>query len=412
MAHNETDQTDRRTFLQAGALAVASAASLAPGARAEDAPAKPAELPRRPLGKTGVNITILDQGSVRGDGFDRILRLSFASGVRVFDTAKVYGSERNFKKWFEQAPEVRKQIFLVTKDQPRTPRQMLKMVDQRLAALGTDYIDLFFVHAMGDEHRLDDAINFVKGQEFKETADAIRKSGKAKFIGFSTHNKNRAQIIQAAAEAGIVDAIMLQYSPWLDKDAPLNKALDVCHEKGIGLITMKQVAGRFFGDQTKVNILDEVVRRVPMLAEKKLTPFQGLLHAIWTDERISASCVSMRNTEQIRQNVDAARRFEPLKTAEILQLRDAVLDHGPMLCADCDGRCSIAAGTKAELGDLTRFLTYHEHHGLRADARRQYAALSPEARDWSDADLEAARNACPNRLDFARLLREVDRHLA
>jgi len=60
-----------------------------------------------------------------------------------------------------------------------------------------------------------------------------------------------------------------------------------------------------------------------MLAEKKLSPFQGLLNAIWTDERISASCVSMRNTDQIRENTDAARRFEPMKEAEISQLRDA-----------------------------------------------------------------------------------------
>ena len=35
-----------------------------------------------------------------------------------------------------------------------------------------------------------------------------------------------------------------------------------------------------------------------------------------------------------------------------------------------------------------------------------------EARDWAGADLEAARAACPNRLDFARLMPEVQRHLA
>jgi hypothetical protein len=192
----------------------------------------------------------------------------------------------------------------------------------------------------------------------------------------------------------------------------LNKALDVCWERGVGLISMKQIAGRFFGDAPRGNILDDVVQRVPMLAERNLTPFQGLLHAIWTDERISAVCTSMRNTDMIRENADAARRFEPLKTTQIEQLRDAVLAHGPMLCADCDGRCAAAAGTRAELGDLTRFLTYHEHHGDRAEARRLYAALSLEARDWSGADLEAARAACPSGLDFARLLPEVKRHLA
>ena len=35
-------------------------------------------------------------------GGDRILRLAFANGVRIFDTAKVYGTEILFKKWFEQ----------------------------------------------------------------------------------------------------------------------------------------------------------------------------------------------------------------------------------------------------------------------------------------------------------------------
>ncbi|MDR3632182.1 MAG: aldo/keto reductase [Isosphaeraceae bacterium] len=412
MARDESQNTDRRTFLQAGAVATASALSLNAGAPAQDAPAKVAAIPTRPLGKTGVNITMLDQGAVRTQNLEGIFRLAFANGIRVFDTAKVYGSEKDFKKWFEHVPEVRKQIFLVTKDMPRTPKQMLGMLDQRLATLGTDYVDLFFIHALGDDHSLDAAINMVTGQEFKETAEAIRKSGKARFVGFSSHNKNRAPIIDAAARAGIVDAIMLQYSPWLEKDSPLNRALDACHEKGIGLITMKQIAGQFFGDRPKTNVLDEVVKRVPMLAEKKLTPFQGLLHAIWTDERISSSCVSMKNTDQIRENADAARRFEPLKTAEIQQLRDAALAHGPMLCADCDGRCSTAAGTTAELGNLTRFLTYHEHHGERAEARRQYAALSAEARDWLGADLEAARAACPNRLDFVTLLAEVERHLA
>ena len=82
------------------------------------------------------------------------------------------------------------------------------------------------------------------------------------------------------------------------------------------------------------------------------------------------------------------------------------------MCASCDGRCGRAGGTTAELGNLTRFLTYHEHLGDRTEARRQYARLSAEARDWSSADLEAARAACPNRLDFARLLPEVERHLA
>jgi predicted aldo/keto reductase-like oxidoreductase len=295
---------------------------------------------------------------------------------------------------------------------PQTADQIPKMVDERLANLGTDYIDLFFLHGFGDAHKLDTALSLIKSKELKETIEAVKKSGKIRFFGFSTHHKDRPALIQAAAEGGNVDAIMLQYTPWLDKDSPLNKALDLAWNMGIGLISMKQIASYGFGDRPKGDILKDVVKRAPTLTEKKLTPFQGLLHAIWSDERISAVCVSMKNTDHVRENADAARRYEPLKTAQIHELRDAVLAHGPTLCADCDGRCSIAGGTSAELGNLTRFLTYYQHHGHRALARSEYAALSAEARDWTGADLEAARAACPNKLNFAKLLPEVKEHLA
>jgi predicted aldo/keto reductase-like oxidoreductase len=413
MARDETNHTDRRTFLQAGALATASAlGTAAPGLGAQDAAPKSSELPRRPLGKTGVDVTILDQGTGKGPDVDRLLRFGFARGVRSYDTSETYHSEAAFKRWFAQDSAVRKQIFLVTKDSPKTPSQLMGMLDKRLEALGTDYVDLLFIHSFGDNHTLGDAIAMVKSNELKEASEKAKRSGKARLVGISTHHKDRAQLIQAAAEGGIVDVIMLQYRPWLDKDSPLNKAIDAAHKRGIGLISMKQIAGTYLGDKPQGNILDDVVRRVPVLADKKLTPFQGLLHAIWTDERISAVCTTMRNTDHIRENTDAARRFEPLKEADISQLKDATLAHGPMLCADCDGRCSVAAGTRAELGNLTRFLTYHEHYGDRALARRLYAELSAEARDWSGADLEAARAACPGRLDFARLLPQADRHLA
>jgi aryl-alcohol dehydrogenase-like predicted oxidoreductase len=413
MPHDPIAQPDRRTFLRAGAVAAASAsAGLAARGAAAQEENKPAPLPRRPLGKTGVEVTILNQGGIRGPALDRVLRTSYANGVRMFDAAKVYGSEPNFKRWFEQAPEVRKEIFLVTKDMPRSGAEMKRMVDERLQTLGTDYIDLFFLHGLGDQG-VDAAIKLVRSQEFKDAADAIRKSGKARLIGFSTHHKERAAIIQAAAEAGSVDAIMLMYNPWVAAEAPLNRALDTCWKKGIGLISMKQIAGKFFGDRGGPNNLEKIAQQLPdTLKERGLSPYQALLHAIWTDERISAVCTSMRNLEQIRENTDAARRFEPLKVTEIQQLRDAVIACGPTLCADCDGRCSVAAGTTAELGSLTRFLTYHEHHGDRAEARRQYAQLTAEARDWKGADLEAARLACPNKLDFARLLPRADELLA
>ncbi|HKI19861.1 MAG TPA: aldo/keto reductase [Isosphaeraceae bacterium] len=412
--HDQNDQplesarpVNRRDFLGTGAGALAVASALGNGrdaaAQAASKNTQSAALPKRTLGRTGVEVTILNLGTWRSVGLDRILRFAWSNGVRYVDTAKSYGSEPAIGRWLQAMPEIRKELFLVTKDTPSTPRQLINQLDQRLAALKTDYVDLIFIHALGDHH-FDQVVDWPKSKEFKETAEAIRKSGKARFVGFSTHFTLRAQLLQAAADGGFVDVIMLQNNPWIAQEIhqedEINRALDACHKRGIGLISMKQVAGN--------TNLNEIGRLLPGLKEKGLSPYQGLLHAIWTDERFSSCCVSMRNTDQVRENTLAARSFKPLTTNELKQLRDACIAAGPTLCASCDGRCSQAGGTLAELGNLTRFLTYHDHHGYRTEARRLYGQLSDAARDWTGADLEAAREACPNKLDFAKLLRRAD----
>ena len=109
MSHDETHSADRRAFLQAGALATAAALGTASSLEAQVAPAKATTLPMRKLGKTGLEITLLEMGTgaLRERGvLDRLLRLSFASGVRAYDTARAYGTEPGFKQWFEQSPEV------------------------------------------------------------------------------------------------------------------------------------------------------------------------------------------------------------------------------------------------------------------------------------------------------------------
>jgi uncharacterized protein len=410
MSTIDPSKIERREFLQAGALASAAALTLGSPSLGDEPNASKPTLPTRKLGKTGVDVTILNHGTWQAPGaLDRMLRTSYASGVRYFDTAKAYRTEPGVAKWLQAMPEVRKTIFLATKDSPRTPSQIMGMLDQRLETLKTDYVDLFFVHALGDHHTADEAIAFAKSPEFAKTIDAIKKSGKAKFVGFSTHHPIKAQIIQAAAEGGFVDVIMVAYTPWLDKEHAVNKALDAAHAKGIGLVSMKQLSG---SDAQRLEFLGQVSKHVPGLKEKGFSAYQGLLQAIWSDERISTCCVSMKNLEQIAENSEAARKFEPLKAAELQGLHDAFLASRPTMCANCDGSCSRAAGTEAELGTLTRFLTYHEHHGHRSEAREQYAGMAESARDWRGADLEAARVACPSKLDFAKLLPEADRLLS
>jgi predicted aldo/keto reductase-like oxidoreductase len=411
MSDHDRSQVDRREFLQAGAaVTAASALTLGTGSasQAQDKAAK-SILPTRKLGKTGVDVTMLTVGTGAwkslGGAAPLLLRTAYNNGIRYFDTANLYGTEPAIASFFRAMPEAKKDTFIVTKDTPRTPKQMIEQLDKRLEVLERDSVDAFFFHGLGDHHSTDVCLDFLKGQEFKETADAIRKSGKAKFIGFSCHHKDLAQMLTTAAEANVVDMIMVKYNAFATKDHPFNKALDAVHAKGIGLISMKQLAG------SEV-LLSDMAKKLPALKEKNLQPYQMLLHAIWTDERISSCCVSLKNVDQVNEGAAAARNFQPLKEAELRQIHELFLAHNPTMCALCDGRCSIAGGTDAALGDLTRYLTYHEHHGERTEARRLYGELPDSARDWKGADLAAARAACPSHLNFSELLPKVDEYLA
>ena len=416
MSENQHSQVDRRKFLQAGALAAASTAALGtPAARGQDAPpagAKPV-LPTRKLGKTGVDVTMLNVGTGAWKNNTaatalRLLRLAEVSGIRYIDTADAYNTEPFVARYFQDSPAIRKDTFVVTKqDKLKTGQQMVTSLDDRLKTLQLDSVDLFFIHGLGDHHTADECLEIIRGKEFRAAAEQMKKSGKTKFVGFSCHNARKAEFIEAAAEAGWVDAIMVSYTPWAGKDHPIHKALDAAHEKGIGLISMKQLAG-----PAKPKFLADVVNHVPSLKDSGLTPYQMLLQAIWSDERIASCCVSMTTSEMMLENVAAARNYKPLTVTQLDEIRDLFLALSPTLCANCDGRCATAAGTDAPLGDLARFYTYHQQHGLKADARRQYRELPEGARDWKGADLAAAQAACPSHLDFAAILPAADRYLA
>ena len=220
----------------------------------------------------------------------------FAPGVRFFDTSETYHSEAAFKRWFQQEPAVRKQIFLVTKDTPKTPPNSWGMLDKRLAALGTDYVDLFFIHGFGNDYPalVDAEWPWSRAEELKEAVGGGQEvRARPGWWGSRRHRQGRraAVDLEAAAESGVIDAIMLQYRPWLDKDSPLNKAIDAAWNKG-DRADLDEADRQPGGDKPKGDHLKEVVQRVPVLAERKLSPFQGLLHAIWTEMNGSVRPVS------------------------------------------------------------------------------------------------------------------------
>jgi predicted aldo/keto reductase-like oxidoreductase len=402
----------RRDFLRAGAAAGAAAAipSLADEEEPTTQPDQPVELlPKRKLGRTGVEVSILGVGG--GVQLDtRYLNMMHSLGIRYIDMAKSYAegaAERAVADWLGQTG-YRKQYVLVTKDQAKSPDEWVKMLDERLEALKTDYLDLFLLHGFGDEdYSGPDGAKWLLDKDWVKAADQMRKSGKVRGLGFSSHVRPielRTELLQAAASAGSwVDAIMVATSPTLMRDnQEFNRALTACHEAGVGLISMKET---YFGVDTIDGVIPEFKRR-------GLSRVAAVLTAMWTDERFSCVCSHMDNIKYLKENADTAKKFKPLTADELAAVDRMLRRCKPPLCVACDGSCQRAAGTQADLNAIARYVTYAEQNGQLREARKLFAALPAEARDWSGADLHAASHACRSRLDFARILAKAEQLLA
>jgi predicted aldo/keto reductase-like oxidoreductase len=278
---------------------------------------------------------------------------------------------------------------------------MLEMIDKRLANLGLDYVDCFYLHGIGPGEYGEASYDWPKSPEFKETAEALKKSGKVKFVGFTCHDGQKVRYLQAAAEGGLVDMIMFAYDPLRDTGDEFKRALDACHKADIGLVAMKVLRP-----------YDKAPARLPELDKLGLTTRQAILHACWSDERIANISSNPTNTRELEEGVEAARLYKkPLDPAPLASLKQVAQACGASICPNCDGRCARAAGVDLAFADIARYVNYYERDG-RLDSRDLYQQLQVARRWAAEADLAAAQEACFCRLNFAEILRKAERYFA
>ena len=393
----------RRQFLKSAAalpVALAAAPSLLTQTALAATPAA-SPLPRRQLGKNGPQVTMLSMGGMMAAMSPDYLDIAWSMGIRYFDTADCYikgKSEPIIAQWLAKYPERRKEIFLVSKDHPKkSPEELLEMIDRRLAACGTKYLDAFYIHGIGGENKLD----WPKSDAYKKTAEALKKSGKVKMVGFSCHDGRLVDYLNAAAEGGFLDIIMLAYNPFYEKGGAFDKALDACHAKGIGLVAMKTMR------QAK-----DVPKRLPEFDKIGLTTHQAVLHAAWSDPRISAICNMIDNVDQMTTSTAAARSYKsPLKLAHMELLKEIILAGRRTMCTGCPACAEFSKQTDFAFYDISRFVTYYEQDG-NTEAREYYRALAAEHRDVSKVDLAALRDACQFKTDYPEIIRRAERYFA
>ncbi|MGO8761332.1 MAG: aldo/keto reductase [Desulfobaccales bacterium] len=410
---SKTKGTDftRRDFVKTVGLAgMAVAGAGVPGVMAQPAPpagAAPAgTTPRRKLGKTGVEVSSLCLGGM----FDTInnqllLKQAIKWGVTYWDTAESYGnslSEEGYGRFFARNPEARKEIFLVTKvHEAKNTGDLTERLNKSLKRLQTDHVDLFFIHAITSIDDMKPAL--------KDWAAEMKKAGKIKFFGFSSHT-NMAECLAGAAKLDWIDAVMFSYNFRVMNDPKLKEAMSACEKAGVGLVAMKSMAGGpgepKVGSTAKLEMADRFLKR-------GFTDKQAKLKMIWENPQIASICSQMPNLTVLSSNVAAARDQAKLAREEFESLRQYALETQADYCAGCGKICQEAVGGAVPVNEVMRCLMYHRYYGEPELAKLTFAGLDEAVRQGLTAvDYSRAEEVCPQRLAIAQLMRQAAEILA
>jgi len=373
-----------------------------PSAQAKPQKAVENKVPTRAFGKTGARVSMLALGGIFDITSNQlVLQQALAWGVKYWDTAPGYTggkSETGIGMFLEKNPQVRKEIFLVTKADKRDPQGMTASLNQSLERMKTAYVDGFFLHGISSGSALND--------EIKAWAEKAKADRKIRFFGFSTHS-NMEDCLNAAAKLGWIDGIMLTYNCRVMNTDAMKAAVDAAAKAGIGLTAMKTQAKRTRGDdQADAKLLDHFVQR-------GFSAEQAKLKAVWETPQIATACSAMYTVSVLSANVAAALDQVKLSAADHAALAGAAADSRSGYCAGCTRLCEGVIAHQAPIGDVMRSLMYYHSYGDRNRAREVFAHVPESTRSrLAEMDFSGAERVCPHRLPIARLMREATELLA
>ncbi|HEY3915206.1 MAG TPA: aldo/keto reductase [Verrucomicrobiae bacterium] len=306
----------RRRFLKAG-LAATSAmlaqpllggSALAALPPLEMTETGPDGVPRKPLGKTGEQISILGLGGYHIgtmkslDAAVRLVHEALDSGINFCDNAWEYNDGKS-EDWLGRALEGRRdKVFLMTKvcTHGRDKKVAMTQLEESLTRLRTDHLDLWQVHEC--VYYNDPERHFAHGGVI-EALDEAKKQGKVRFVGFTGH------------KSPTIHLKMLSYNyPFDTVQMPLN-CFDATYKS--------------FEQQ----VLPEVAKRgMAALGMKSLGgDAQPILHGAVTAEEalryamslpVATTISGIDSMDVLHQNLAIAKGFKPLDPAQMQTLRD------------------------------------------------------------------------------------------
>lgn len=361
--------SSRRSFL-AGSL---GAAAVVPAAAQSPAASKQPQLAYRTLGKTGLRVTTVGMGCMVTSDMS-VIKRAVDLGINYFDTARVYQGGNNERLVGAAVKESQKKLYLSTKVLRRNPRDAAADLDTSLRELGTDYVDIWYLHDIRSPEDLK--------PELIEVALKAKKDGKARFSGFSVH-MNHAAVIPAGVRTGAFDVLLTTYNYALGTQ--LDGLIQQARDAKLGIVAMKVMAGAFRLPGATDDRFQEKMKRPG-------APAAALKWSLRTP-LIDCAIPSIKDMEQLDE--DIAAMGSPMSPADQKVLSAQLRDAGPLYCRGC-GQCSGSCRLGLPVPDLVRFAMYADGYGEFGLGREGFRTLGEEARAAGCGDCAGCTVQCPN----------------
>ncbi|HDR89466.1 MAG TPA: oxidoreductase [Bacteroidetes bacterium] len=359
---------DRRNFFKSAALG-ASGVMMGKTVLASSASQTEGKLVYRTLGRTGLQIPVVSMGVMRADN-PNLVRAALEKGVTLFDTAHGYQRGNNERMLGEVLQDYPRDSFIVgTKVGPTgkdrqtgdltsdtDPEEFERMFHISLERLQMDYVDILHVHGLSSRQS-------VTFEPLLKKLEQIKQEGKARFIGFSTH-QNMPEVIDEAAESGFYDVVLTSYNFQMADWKEMNHALEKAAAAGIGLIAMKTMAGAFFDNDRTQPINVKAALKWALLNPNIHTSIPGYTSFNELEESFS-----------VMENLHLSD--DEMKDLRLAQHEASLFCLG---CNDCLGQCSKGLS----IPDLMRGYMYTYGYRAYAEARELVASLDLPSEPCSD----------------------------
>ncbi|MBF0135438.1 MAG: aldo/keto reductase [Magnetococcus sp. DMHC-1] len=356
----------------------------------------------RPLGNTGMKISDISFGAGKVPSASLILR-AVERGMNYFDTAPDYGtSEALIGEALPRLPD-RGKIYIASKFcQPKpypghlptgsTQQEYMAAVEGSLKRLHTDYLDVVFVHGIGENPDFDKERQRLFDENMLKAFERLKQDGKVRFLAVSSHGPhNMERLLMEAVNSGHFQVIMPAFN--FMKFPKVPEVIQAASKKGVGVVAMKTLAG------AKESGVD-------LSGVSEHAAFKWVLK----HPEVAGLVVTIANTGHLDLYLPASGQAFTAQDQRLLDQYAAL--HGQDYCRTGCGDCEAGCPEKVPIASILRYQMYFEAYQQEKQAMQSYAALEKNAAACRGCDGAACNQQCAYGLPVAAKLQAAHRQLS